>query len=229
MHDHRPTSRRLLQILIEPLEPDTVCVGLVDRITGFVSGRGNGDELYHDTVVLERVVHLVRVGDEHAGVTGVVEDQRGCRDGARIGDRRLFPVGFRELLLPRRATPSEALRNIVIREIVCVDPTVRSGAGNSRLPNMVVANQPGRHVAAIGPSGNGDPRFVDEALLFKRGDSGQSVAAGAVTPIVHDSALVLVAEAVAAAIVWPKDSVAPSRHEMWKKSKSVVEAHCGPP
>jgi len=49
-----------------------------------VCGRGNGNEFHGDAVVLEGVVHRVGIRDGIAGVAGVVEDQRGCGNGARI-------------------------------------------------------------------------------------------------------------------------------------------------
>jgi hypothetical protein len=57
----------LLQISVEPFQPDSLSVRLVHRITRVVSSRGNGDELHGDAVVLERVVHRVGIGDGHAG------------------------------------------------------------------------------------------------------------------------------------------------------------------
>src|SRR5208282_396416 len=97
----RIESVRLLQIFVEPFEPDAVFVRIVYGIAGFVSSRGNGDEFHGDTVILERVVHRVGTGDGHNGVAGIMEDQCGCGDGARIGDGRLFFVRLRVLFFPR--------------------------------------------------------------------------------------------------------------------------------
>jgi hypothetical protein len=70
------------------------------------------------------------------GVARVVKNQRGCRDGARKGDRGLFIVCFRILLLPRRAAACETLDDVIIRQIVRVGPVVRGGPGDRRLPNV---------------------------------------------------------------------------------------------
>jgi hypothetical protein len=65
------------------------------------------------------------------------------------------------------------------------------------------------------PSGNADTRFVDEALLFERGDSGHNAAAGAVPCIsVHYRALELVAPVIGAEIVWREDHIAVRRQEL---------------
>src|SRR5580658_1310755 len=92
----------LLQVLIEPVEPNAVYVGHVHgSAVGKVCIHGNGDEFYGDTIVLESVVQRVSVGDWDAAIAGVVEDQRRRSDSARISDGRLFLVGFRVLFLPR--------------------------------------------------------------------------------------------------------------------------------
>ena len=85
-------------------------VGKAHGIAGrIVFSHGNGDEFHSDTIVLERVVQSVSVGDWDAGVTCVVENQRGCSDGALVGDGRLFLVSFRVLFFPGRAAASETL------------------------------------------------------------------------------------------------------------------------
>ena len=63
-----PPAAKLLQILVEPIEPDAIYVGQmhgraigVERVhvEGKMSSHGKGDEFHGDTVILERVVHLV--------------------------------------------------------------------------------------------------------------------------------------------------------------------------
>ena len=73
------------QVLVEPFNPASLSIRLVHGIARVVSSRGKGDEFHGDAVVLQRMVHLVGIGDWHARVAGVVEDQCGCGDCTRIG------------------------------------------------------------------------------------------------------------------------------------------------
>ena len=137
-----PEAGRLLQILVEPFEPDAVCVRIVDGIAGVMSGYGKGDEFHGDAVILERVVKRVGTGDGHSGVAGVVENQRGRGDRARIGDGRLFRIRFRVLLFPRRAAELEALGDVDIREGIPIGHAGDGGASNSRFPDVVMPDEP---------------------------------------------------------------------------------------
>ena len=73
--------------------------------------------------------------------------------------------------------------------------------GHRGLPAVVMADQPGRHVSAVGPAGDGDSLFVHEAALFQRLKPGHHVLAGALAPVADDGAHVGVAAVVAAAVV----------------------------
>ena len=66
---------------------------------------GNGNEFYDDTVVLQRVVEKVSIGDRYVRVAGIVQDQRGRGDVAGLGNGPLFCVGFRLFFFPRQAAP----------------------------------------------------------------------------------------------------------------------------
>ena len=94
-----------------------------------------------------------------------------------------------------------ASRDVAVGQVVFVVEIGDRGARHSGLPEGIVADEPGRHVAAVGPAGNGDLVFVDVAEFFQCVDAGDYVAAGAVTSIVENGALIGVAEVVAAAIV----------------------------
>src|SRR5215469_343235 len=94
--------------------------------------------------------------------------QSGRCDGTRIGYGRLFLVGFRVLLLPRRAAEIETLYDVVFREIVWKSPKyelltrLRCIASMSPLPSPE-----GGHVAALEDSLN----YVAElapAVPFRR-------------------------------------------------------------
>jgi hypothetical protein len=90
------------------------------RVVGKVRRHGNGDKFYDDTVVLQRVVEKVSVGDRYVWVAGVVQDQRGRGDIAGVGDGRLFCVGFRVFFFPRRARPTcNALTPPPLRDYIC--------------------------------------------------------------------------------------------------------------
>lgn len=53
-------ARKLLQISVEPIEPDAVYIGQMHGSAfGVVSSHGKGDEFHGDAVILERVVHRV--------------------------------------------------------------------------------------------------------------------------------------------------------------------------
>ena len=133
--DKRIQPGGLLHILIEPIDPVVIYVGFpYGRVVGKVRRHGNGDKFYDDTVVLQRVIEGVSVGDRYVWVAGVVKDLRGRREVAGIGDGRLFCVVFRVLFFPRRAAPPVTHQYSILRETILVNPAV-SRAPENGLPS----------------------------------------------------------------------------------------------
>src|SRR5882672_5277186 len=195
------TRNCLFQILIHPLDPVAVNVHLANRVAGKMSGNGDGDELHRHAVVFQRVEEGVGLRDGHAGISSVVHDERRSFHLRSIGDGRLRAIVLEVVADVGRALEAVAGSYVKVREIVFVVEVGHRRTGHGRLPDLVVADEPGGHIAAVGPAGHPDFIFVDETQLLERIDAGYDVATRTVASIVPDSALVGVAEIVAAAIV----------------------------
>src|SRR6266850_3190692 len=192
----------LFQILIHPLDPVAVNVHLANGVAGKMSGYGDGDELHGHAVVFQRMEEGVSLRDGHAGISSVVHDERRSFHLRGVGDGRLRAIVFEVTADKGRILETVAGSYVKVREIVFVVEVGHRRAGHGRLPDLIMADEPGRHVSAIGPTGHPDSIFVDETQLLERIDAGHDVATRTVAGIVPDSALVGVAEIVAAAIVW---------------------------
>src|SRR6266851_3160377 len=149
-----------------------------------MSGNGDGDELHG-----------------HAGIPSVVHYERRSFHLRGVSDGRLRAIVLTIIADVRRALEAVAGSYVKVREIVFVVEVGHRRAGHGRLPDLVVADEPGGHVSAVGPAGHPDFIFVDETQLLERIDAGHDVATRTIAGIVPDGALVGVAEIVAAAIV----------------------------
>ena len=92
-------------------------------------------------------------------------------------------------------------------------------AGDRGFPDVVMTDEPRRHVAAVRPSRNGDPIVIDLRALLQRGDSRHHIASRSGAGIVVDGVLVLVAEVVAAAIVRGEDDPAARGHRLRRETE----------
>src|SRR6266850_1253596 len=80
------TGNCLFQMLIHPFDPVSVNVHLANGVAGKVSEYGDGDEFHLHAVVLQRVVEGISLRDGHAGVAGVVHDERRSFHLRGVGD-----------------------------------------------------------------------------------------------------------------------------------------------
>src|SRR6202521_6483344 len=126
-----------------------------------MSGNGDGDELHRHAVVFQRVEEGVTLGDGHAGVSGVVHDERRSFYLRGVGDGRLRAIVFEVIADKGRTLETVAGSYVKVREIVFVVEVGHRRTGHGRLPDLIVAGEPGGHVAAVGPAGHGDFIFVD--------------------------------------------------------------------
>src|SRR6266850_7293978 len=161
-----------------------------------MSWYGDGDELHPHAVVFQRVEQGVTLRDGHACVSGVVHDERRSFHLRGVGDGRLRAIVFDVIPDKGRILETVAGSYVEVREIVFVVEVGHRRAGHGRLPDLIMADEPGRHVAAVGPTGHPDFIFVDETQLLEPVDAGYDVATRTVAGIVPDSALVGVAEIV---------------------------------
>src|SRR6202030_559085 len=139
--------------------------------------------------------------DGDAGVAGVMQDQRGGFHVCPVGDGRLGAIVLEIVSYERGAFEAVAAGDVAVAQFVLVVEIGDRGAGHGGFPEGIVADEPGSHVAAVGPAGDCDLVFVDVAEFFQGIDPGNYVAAGAVAGVIPDGVLVGVAEVVAAAIV----------------------------
>jgi beta-glucosidase len=157
--------KKLFQILLKPRDPAPLHVALMHGIGGVVAGDRIRDELRGDAVVDQRVVQLVGFRDGHAVVADVVQDQRRRLDLARVRDRRLLPHALHRVgVHPRRVVAAAPAGRVA--EVVLVELIGDRRARDRGFPDVIVAEHPGRHVAAVRPARNGHAGVVDEAALF---------------------------------------------------------------
>src|SRR5215472_13755251 len=150
----------------DPVDPAAVDVFLAHGIVGEMSADWVSEKLYGDAVVLQRMIELVGLGDRYAKIAGVAENQRGSFDLRSVGDGRLVQIRFHVVFEIERPVEGVPDQHTAIAKIVLIDPIGDRRASQSNLPNVIVADEPARHVAAIRPAGDGDARIVDEAELF---------------------------------------------------------------
>src|SRR5208282_696904 len=116
---------------------------------------GIGEELYGDAVVFQGGEEGVGLGDGYAGVASVVQDQRGRFHVGRVGDGGLGAVVFEIVANVGRAFEVVADADVAVGQVVLVVHVCDWCAGHGGFPEGIVADEPRRHVAAVGPSGDG--------------------------------------------------------------------------
>src|SRR6185437_9860042 len=91
----------LLQILIDPAHPSRHHIRRAHGIAGKMSANRIGEELCSHAIVLERVIHLIRLYNGDTEVSRVAKNQRRRFDLRCVGDRRLLAVNFPVVTDPR--------------------------------------------------------------------------------------------------------------------------------
>src|SRR5260370_38564283 len=84
---------------------------------------------------------------------------------------------------PRRAAELVTALHVLVRQVVLLAPVRDRRPGDGGLPVVVVADEPGRHVAAVGPAGDGNTLVVHEPALLDRLHAGHHVLARPLSPV----------------------------------------------
>src|SRR5689334_23883782 len=116
-----------------------------------MAGNWKRNELHRYSVVLQCVVERITLCDRHAGITGIVHDERRRLHLRRVGYGRLRAKVLEIVSHKRGSVETVASGDIAVRQIVFTVHDCDGRAGQSRLTSLVMADERGSHVPTIAP------------------------------------------------------------------------------